>query len=269
MEVGTKLPPFEPGHLDETIAKVAAAGINCVEIWIEDPETDPDLLAAGPAAFARRLADAGLRVNSVHARWGTEYDFASPEAAVRERGIEAGLHAAQVIAAMGGGRVVLHPSAACPEEEHAERAARCRDSLGQLARRCEGLPATLALENMHANFMGDRSQDLLACTDGLDPQRVGFCFDTGHAHWSQEGIALGAAMKGRMFTVHLHDNHGVRDEHLLPFDGAIDWRALARVLDEAGYTGPYVIEAGSPSWDEVVARARSVVERLHALREAR
>jgi sugar phosphate isomerase/epimerase len=73
-------------------------------------------------------------------------------------------------------------------------------------------------------------------------------------------------MKGRMFTVHLHDNHGCRDEHLLPFEGDIEWGELARTLDDAGYAGPYVFEAGQPSWDEVIARARGIAERLHALR---
>jgi len=248
------------------IARVAAAGLSCVEIWVEDPETDPDLLAAGPAAFARRLRDAGLRIHSIHARWGDKEDLSSPDPAVRAKGVEAALEAAEMISAMGGGHVVLHPGRKCADEERAERAGRCRETLGRIAERAAGMPVTFALENMHAEYFGDCARDLLACVDGLDPQRVGFCFDTGHAHWSAEGVAQGAAMKGRMFTVHLHDNNGSRDAHLLPFEGAADWSEVARALDAAGYAGPYVFESGSPSWEEVVLRARGIAERLHALR---
>ena len=268
MQVGTKLPPFEPGHLDETIAKVAAAGLSCVEIWVEDPETDPDLLAAGPAAFARRLQDAGLRIHSIHARWGDTVDLSSADPAVREQGIAGAIEAAQIISAMGGGHVVLHPGQKCADEERAGRAARCRAALEEIAARADGLPVTFALENMHAEYFGDCARDLLACVDGLDPERVGFCFDTGHAHWSAEGVGVGAAMRGRMFTVHLHDNNGSRDEHLLPFDGTADWGEVARALDAAGYTGPYVFESGSPGWEQVILRARGIAERIHALRNA-
>jgi sugar phosphate isomerase/epimerase len=268
LETGTKLPPFEPGCLDETVARVAQAGLSCVEIWVEDPETDSDLLAGGPSAFARRLKDAGLRVHSIHARWGDAMDLSSPDPASRQAGMAAALEAARLIAAMGGGHVILHPGQKCSDEARADRAARCRAALREIVERAAGLNATFALENMHAGHFGDRAQDLLACVDGLDPGRMGFCFDSGHAHWSPEGVALGSAMRGRMFTVHLHDNNGSRDEHLLPFEGSIDWREVARALDAAGYAGPYMMESGLPSWDEVVARARGIAERLHSLRDA-
>ena len=41
-------------------------------------------------------------------------------------------------------------------------------------------------------------------------------------------------MRDRVVTVHAHDNHGEKDEHLLPWEGTIDWDA---VLGEfAGYS---------------------------------
>jgi sugar phosphate isomerase/epimerase len=56
------------------------------------------------------------------------------------------------------------------------------------------------------------------------------CFDSGHAH--MEGGALQAveAMHGLIATTHLHDNHGEKDEHLLPFEGTIEWDKLMHVL---------------------------------------
>ena len=32
-------------------------------------------------------------------------------------------------------------------------------------------------------------------------------------------------MRDRVVTTHIHDNHGEKDEHLLPFEGTIDWDA--------------------------------------------
>jgi len=69
-----------------------------------------------------------------------------------------------------------------------------------------------------------------------------------------------------MITVHLQDNRGEGDDHLMPFDGTLDWNAVARVLDEAGYSGPYMFETIVPTPEEVMRRARETARRLHKLR---
>mgnify|MGYP001568075351 FL=1 len=68
---------------------------------------------------------------------------------------------------------------------------------------------------------------------------IKFCFDTGHAHLG-EGVAAGwEIMRDIVVTTHLHDNRGERDEHLLPFEGTIDWKAALRAL---GRELPLVLE---------------------------
>ncbi len=49
---------------------------------------------------------------------------------------------------------------------------------------------------------------------------VGVCFDAGHAHLTGGALEGFDALKERMVTAHLHDNHGERDEHLLPLAAA-------------------------------------------------
>ena len=44
-------------------------------------------------------------------------------------------------------------------------------------------------------------------------------------------------------SLHIQDNHGQRDDHLLPGDGAIDWDDVTAVLKEIGYRGDVVLEA--------------------------
>jgi sugar phosphate isomerase/epimerase len=45
-------------------------------------------------------------------------------------------------------------------------------------------------------------------------------------------------------TTHIHDNHGERDEHLLPYEGTIDWNAtLAALPSEV----PFVLELKEPT----------------------
>lgn len=59
---------------------------------------------------------------------------------------------------------------------------------------------------------------------------VGICLDLGHAHITvgvQEAMAI---LGKRIVTVHVHDNHGMKDEHLWPGEGTIDWPAALASL---------------------------------------
>jgi len=55
-----------------------------------------------------------------------------------------------------------------------------------------------------------------------------FCFDTGHAHMATGVEAAFALLRSRIASTHVHDNHREKDEHLMPYDGGIDWERTVR-----------------------------------------
>jgi sugar phosphate isomerase/epimerase len=83
-----------------------------------------------------------------------------------------------------------------------------------------------------------------------------FCFDIGHAH-IEGGVAPAFdLMRDRAATAHIHDNHGEKDEHLLPFEGAIDWDAALTAFAAAPQSISLVLElkerpAGVPALDQI------------------
>ena len=61
-------------------------------------------------------------------------------------------------------------------------------------------------------------------------KNVGICLDLGHAHITV-GVAGAISTLGRhIATVHVHDNHAVKDEHLWPGEGNINWPAAIKAL---------------------------------------
>ena len=74
---------------------------------------------------------------------------------------------------------------------------------------------------------------------------VKMCFDSGHAHLDGGDVA-GQLETVRDFvvTTHLHDNHGERDEHLLPYQGTIDWATTLAALPKEA---PAVLELKEPA----------------------
>ena len=73
---------------------------------------------------------------------------------------------------------------------------------------------------------------------------VGVCLDLGHAH-ATVGIPAAVETLGkRIKSLHVHDNHGVRDEHLWPGDGTIDWLQVAALLKALPAAPAAVLEIG-------------------------
>ena len=64
---------------------------------------------------------------------------------------------------------------------------------------------------------------------------VGVCLDLGHAHITVGTAAAIATLGRRIASVHVHDNHGVKDEHLWPGDGTIDWPDNSQGTESAGH----------------------------------
>jgi sugar phosphate isomerase/epimerase len=73
-------------------------------------------------------------------------------------------------------------------------------------------------------------EHLITILDMGHLDQVGICLDLGHAHVTV-GVAEAVATLGsRIGSVHVHDNHGMKDEHLWPGDGTIDWPAAVKAL---------------------------------------
>jgi sugar phosphate isomerase/epimerase len=74
--------------------------------------------------------------------------------------------------------------------------------------------------------------------------QIGVCLDLGHAHIAP-GIAEAVSTLGkRIAELHVHDNHGLRDEHLWPGDGTIDWPAALESLKALPNPPAAVLEIG-------------------------
>ncbi len=77
-----------------------------------------------------------------------------------------------------------------------------------------------------------------------DVPQVGFCWDTGHEYCFTPGWEFMPLFGDRLICVHLQDNHAVYDgdQHLIPFDGKVDFEKAARYIKNSPYEGPIMLE---------------------------
>jgi len=250
----------------EAFERAREAGIDCLEFPLGDRGLNP----GRPEQIERIRRDmeaVALLPWALHADFGPKVDFGSHYPEARQAGIAMTLLGARLVADVGGSIVVIHPGAGETEDgERPERLRACRESLEMLLDRSSHLPVRFAVENMLPKHVGDCRAELSAILDDLPADRIGFCFDAGHARLSSEGLEIARSMVGRVITVHLQDNVGEGDAHLMPFDGTVDWQMVAHMLDETGYDGTYMFETAVPTPEEVIRRARETAGKIHALR---
>jgi sugar phosphate isomerase/epimerase len=100
----------------------------------------------------------------------------------------------------------------------------------------------------------------------LPPPGVGICLDTGHAYLMGDLPDAIETVGGALVTTHVHDNRGKGDDHLVPFDGTIDWPTALMSFQKVGYDGVIMFElenAGTPR--EVLGKAVVVRQRFEAI----
>ena len=118
--------------------------------------------------------------------------------------------------------------------------------------------ATTALEHLGAfskplgvrvlveNLTSDATspEHLMTILDMAHLDQIGVCLDLGHAHISPGLLEAIGTLGNRITQLHVHDNHGLKDEHLWPGDGTIDWPATVEALKALPTPPAAVLEIG-------------------------
>ena len=251
----------------EEFRLIKQAGFDCVLLWWDD-DFDGPAFRLQPE-LARRE---GLFVENVHANFGRANHLW--EDTLEGQGVcEYYLQCLEDCAAFEIPAIVMHASygEAPPASEIGLR------RFARLIEHAERNNVNIALENMRRASQIKEAAFLL---ERFDSPRLGMCFDSGHHHarlLRTQDADLLARFGHRLMALHLHDNHGTitesnsADEHLLPFDGTIDWPDQMRKIAETGYRGPTTLEVENGGYENVppeefLALAYERAKRLEALR---
>ncbi len=113
------------------------------------------------------------------------------------------------------------------------------DRIKRLANAAERMDINIALENLR------RVDYLDYVFEHVHSKRLGFCYDSGHENCFTPGKDFLSQYGSKLMALHLHDNDGSDDQHLLPGEGAIEWGAIRKKLRQTGYSGAIALEVES------------------------
>ena len=257
MNVGMNI--FDGISLEEQVACFRKLGVNRTFLSSEMPDFDSAMRLLKENGIICETLHAPY--NGINAMWGADEEAA-------ERMLARLKDSVDKCAAYQIPVTIVHLSAGRPMPQINERGLKRYKVLFDYALE-KGV--TVALENQRylenlSYFMSHYSTP-------------GFCWDTGHEYCCTNGIKFMELYGDRLVALHIHDNRCEydTDDHLIPFDGKIDFQEVAREIANSQYRGTLMMELGKlaviegkPVYDkltaeEYIARALCAVNRLEAM----
>lgn len=255
------------------LAQIAAHGFEAVEVFATRSHFDYHD-AAAIAELGDWLKDTGLALHGIHApivesmsggdKWGATISNAVGDNARRQAAVREADLALNVARQLGGEVMVVHLGTPTVQGGENNRTAAFR-SIEDICRLAEPAGVKVALE-LIPNPLSDPNSLVTMLERDLDSPRTGICLDFGHAFLMGDVADAIETVAEHLITTHVHDNRGKNDEHLVPFEGRINWDMALMTMQKVGYDGTYLMElanTGSPA--DVLQKARAARTRFEKL----
>jgi protein FrlC len=259
--------------LGDAIRKTAEAGFDAIDIWGGRPHAYRNDLAPDEIHEINALLDqTHLRVASfIPAQFRYPTSLCSCNETIRQDSVVYILDAVETAAALRAPVVSVCPGHTVHSQPKKDAWGRLEESLEVICLRAGQLGLRIALEPADAyetDLMNTASETMVMVHE-LDFSNLGIVLDSGHVNLTHESFAQAIRAAGtRLFHVHVDDNLGQRDQHLVPGDGTCHFQELIACLREAGYSGALSAEL---SWDYILdpePPAREAAQRLRAWLDA-
>lgn len=243
---------------DHGAEEAARAGFDALDMGYNEARYQQEMAPGRYEAFCRglraRVEGCGLRFNQTHAPyWPTP--FSGQGSPLNADQMELTHRAIRCAGLLGAENVAVHPISCT------DKALQLRvnvDFYGALLPVARESGVRLAIENIWGKDSQGRiapsvcslSHEQAAYVDAMADENVIACLDTGHAGlMGQPPEDAVRQLGGRLHALHVHDNDLIRDAHLMPYQGKLNWPRIMAALAEVSYDGDLTFEVASPSVD--------------------
>jgi sugar phosphate isomerase/epimerase len=225
--------------LETTLARIKRLGYQSIEISGEPTQY--------PSASTKKLLDQyGIRC------WGSvtltlgERNLAAKNPVQRANSVAYVKSVVQMVSELGGEIVTIVPATVgkvVPDSSPENEWAWVREGLKEVYELASRLNIRMAIEplNRFETYFINRADQALAMADEVGPA-CGVCLDAFHMNIEEtDFLAAIRRCRGRLFDFHVADNN-----RLAAGQGFLDWRAIVKELNDAGYAGALTAEFVAP-----------------------
>ncbi len=216
----------------ELLDAIAGAGFKYLQI-----PNDPEWVS-----LAGRVSALGLKVGQVHG--SLSGSACSLDEQERTQAVADEARQMRAAAVYAPCPYVIHY---LPRYNDPKRCEAFRRSVAEVLSLAATLKFTIAVETVPYKPDKDEryadSGEVAEFVRSFQSDNMRACIDLNHANINEDLVQAIRNFTGIIACVHISDNHGRKEEHLLPGDGTIDFPPAFRALREAGFVGPLNLEA--------------------------
>jgi fructoselysine 3-epimerase len=259
---------FLYSSLEDAIRKTAGAGYEGIDIWGGRPHAyRTDLQRFETQKVNRLLKELNLTVASfIPAQFRYPTCLCSPNETIRQDSVAYILDSIETAATLNAPVVSVCPGHTLEGQTIQDAWTRLEDSLIVICERAGQYGIQVALEpaDRYETDLMNTVETSMQMIHKLDIYNLGVVLDSGHVHLTPETFTQAVQLAGeRLFHVHVDDNQGLRDQHLVPGQGNCDFKELFTALKAIGYRGFLSVELG---WDYILDPLKPALESLKLLK---
>lgn len=254
--------------LETVMPMVKKAGFDILSLMGIGEEGSLFLTTHGRTLIKKMCNDYGVKIDSIHAPIAHNIDVSSLDADVRQYSVDLVKKTIDACIDIGCKIVCLHLSNDFRDPELDKRIEASHESLRYLVPYATQHGVSIAIENLFR-------QNSLVLFDHMlmqfQEKNVGVCYDSSHAQIAGDLLGILERYKERIIAVHISDNRGQTDDHVLPYEGIIDWNTFARHFARINYAGTFLLEVDMKNssykeptgfLDEAYKRATKIISLL-------
>ncbi len=246
---------FYGNHIFDVLPQLKGERIDGIELRLKEPHFDYNE-DTEIEELKRRAKKEKVRILSLHAPSGI--DISGVDEWGRVKSVREVEKAIVIASRLGAEYVVVHPGEERKEDEQFEE---LKKSLAEIVEFSQDWGVSILIENTQPGKVGDDPGELKRMLDMVDTS-VGFCLDTSHLNLY--GMTMSEGMRilgGNIKEIHLSDNFGEKDDHVLPYEGKIDWTDFLKGIKALNFKGVMCFELmAREDCREVIRKIQEIYE---------
>jgi len=258
---------LHPGILDSLVR----SGVQAVEIFAARQHLDYANRKQHVKEIAEWFRGSGVPLNSVHSPLYADYEWgragapplnvASTDRASRIEAMDEIKRSLEIAEQIPFRFLVQHLGT--PNESFDEKKFEAAmTSIEHLRAFAKPLGVRILLENIPNELSTpDRLVEMIHLAHFDD---VGVCFDFGHAHMMGAVSEAFEILRSHIRSTHVHDNDKLKDSHLWPGQGTIDWKEAIELLRSAPQKPPLLLELGEDEKVNPLEKLGETFDRLES-----
>jgi len=267
MKLGVSTSVYLHNNLFKAVEKINDLNFKYIELWGEPPHLWFDKPDFQYLKKLKKYLNENDLIPTYHGP-AHDIDITSVNPGIRQESLKQSKDAIQMAQFLGSEIIVIHMGSYYPGDKKGTENGKDRlyKSLEYLLPYAEENKVTIALENypVGENAIFKTPEDVLNILRDFDSEYLKLTLDIGHANLTNiSPIEYIKILKDEIVHLHLNDNFGKEDKHLVPGEGEINYPAIFKQLKKINFDQVGIFEIWAPDeTDQALINSKNYIKSL-------